>query len=178
LIATKILASLMLLLGIGSMGIIGYLFFVVMPPILLTVDQTAEYLTSFELPDVSLQDSAEKIRNTAQSIPSCPEEQFGGCVVLDLRETKAELNDLADSIEGMKTDIEADTASLEKQVNQAGSQLAYLRPMMLAVGGWMFAVSTILTLSGVVFLLIDRELVKRAHNLQHPEKRDPIASSA
>lgn len=178
LIAIKILASLMLLLGIGSMAIIGYLFFVVMPPILMTVDQTAEYLASFKLPDVSLQDAEEKIRNTAQSIPSCPGEQFGGCVVLDLRETKTELNGLADSIEGVKMDIEANTSSLENQINQAGSQLAYLRPMMLAVGGWMFAVSTLLTLSGIAFLLMDRELGKRARSLQHPEKRDPITSSA
>ena len=160
----------MLLLGIGSTAISAYVFFVVMPPVLLTVDKTAQYLTSLTLSDVSLQDSAEKIRKTGQSIPRCPEEQFGGCVVFDMRETKAELNSLADSIERASTDIEANSVILETQIHQAGSQLAYFRPIMLAVLGWMFAVSIVLTLSGIAFLLIDRDLENRARNLQRLEK--------
>ena|SRR5881397_3934230 len=162
----------MLLLGIGSTAISAYVFLVVMPPVLLTVDKTAQYLTSLTLPDVSLQDSAEKIRKTGQSIPSCPEEQFGGCIVFDMRGTKAELNSLADSIERAKTDIEANTVILETQIHQVGSQLAYTRPMVLVVAGWMFAVSIVLTLSGVAFLLIDRDLQNRTRDLEHLEKAD------
>lgn len=167
LLAVKVLAVVILVLGLGSAGVTGYLFFVVLPPMLLTIDQTAEYLATLRVPDINLEESAGKIRAAADSMPGCPPAQYGGCLVFDMRQTKAELNDLAGSLEGVDSDIQANAAGLESQIRSTGSQLYFVRPMVLAMVGWMLAVSVVLALSGVAFLLVGREVDKR---LRHGAK--------
>lgn len=161
LLAVKILAVMILVLGLGSAGVTGYMFFIALPPMLSTIDQTADYLANLQVPVINLEESASKIRAAAESMPGCPPQQYGGCLVLDMRDTKSELNALAGSLENVNTDVQANAASLEAQLHNTGSQLLYVRPMVLAMVGWMFGVSVILTLSGAAFLLMVRSIEKQ-----------------
>ncbi len=174
LLAMRIMALSVLALGAGSAGIGGYLTFVVLPPLLATVEGAAKYLESFDA-DIDLDGSAAKVRSTAASMPSCPEEQYGGCAVFDLSATKAELNALADSLEEVDGSVQAKVVSLEARIHQVGLQLVYLRPMMTAIVGWMFAVSIVLALCGASFLVIDKKLEKM---LQRPAKSTMTESQA
>lgn len=175
-IATKILAGFILILGLGSTAISIYIFFVAVPPILATLDKTAEYLSSLTFPEIQLNDAAGNIRRAADGIQGCPGLQYGGCAVFDLRETKAELYGLADSMESVGEDVGTNASGLESRIHLTGSQLHYLRPMILAVGGWMLAVSVVLTLSGGIFLLIDKNLEKRIYILQQHASKDTLAT--
>lgn len=111
LLAIRILAVAVLAIGAGSAGISGYLLFIALPPILSTVDKTGQYLSDLRAPDIDLEQSASRIRSAAASMPACPDEQYGGCLVLDLGQTKAELESLAVSLEKTDGNIQEKVAS-------------------------------------------------------------------
>jgi len=154
----------------------GYLFFMVLPPIISTVDNIASYLNKFQVPVLNLEESATKIRNAAESLPSCPEERFGGCAIIDLRHSKTELNGIAESIANVDSKIQTQIGTLENQIHQVGIQLGYVEPTMIALVGWMLAVSTLLMLSGILFLLIDRSIERRLRPEKSQDARKSLAS--
>jgi hypothetical protein len=112
---------------------------------------------------MDLEQSAARIRSAAASMPACPDEQYGGCLILDLGQTKAELESLAVSLENTNRNIQEKVASFEERIHQLAIQLIFVRPMATAMMGWMLAVSLMLMLSGVTFLLIDKKIEKRLY---------------
>ncbi len=162
-LAIRILAITVLAIGAASTGIAGYAFFIALPPLMSTVDQTVQYLSHLSAPEIDLEQSAAKIRSAAANMPTCADEQYGGCTIFDLGQTKADLESLAVSLEETDGSIKEKVAGLEERIHQVAGQLTIVRPLATGIVGWMLAISVMLMISGVTFLLIDKKIEERVH---------------
>lgn len=163
-LAIRILAVMLLAIGAASTGIAGYAFFVALPPIMSTVDQTVQYLSDLRAPEIDLEQSAAKIRSAAANMPTCADTQYGGCTIFDLGKTKADLESLAVSLEETDGGIDAKVAGLEEKIHQVAGQLTHVRLLATGIVGWMLAISVMLMISRVTFLLIDKKIEERIHH--------------
>lgn len=163
LLAIRILAVVVLAIDAASTGVAGYAYFVALPPIMSTVDQTVQYLSDLRAPEIDLEQSAAKIRSAAANMPTCADAQYGGCTTFDLRQTKADLESLAVSLEETDGSIKEKVASLEERIHQVAGQLAHVRLLATGIVGWMLAISIMLMISGITFLLIDKKIEARPY---------------
>lgn len=162
-LAIRILAVMVLGIGAASTGIAGYAFFVALPPIMSTVDQTVQYLSDLRAPEIELGQSAAKIRSAAANMPTCADERYGGCAIFDLGQTKADLESLAASLEKTDGSLKEKVAGLEERIHQLAGQLTHVRLLATGIVGWMLAISVMLMITGVTFLLIDKKIEERLH---------------
>ena len=166
------------------MGLITYTYLVIMPSVMTGIDQTASYLATFRVPNVSgeigaaannlknassnIQGAGNNLRAAADSMPCAYGCGLAGVDIIDLSQMTSNLEHtasnlqglgsngmaLSDNVDTLKSSIVTAGQNIEGQVHQAGYDLYSFKGIFQYSLLSILAVAVIGVLTGIALLVL------------------------